>query len=153
MLFPPLASSSSSKDDALQSASATLRDVIVHVFSRVAATDSQMVARAGPNFKNALYASCMGYIELVCHYGGDAALLKQAAVLLGSFIDDKVLNVRYIGLAGLAALAQVPNTGQLIVRHRNTVVDMLQLRDVSIRRRALDLLFAMCDSKTSQTST
>lgn len=105
------------------------------------------------NHKNALNAVLFEAIDLVLHYHTDNELVKQAAQLLGRFISPKEsANIRYLGLEamGKLALSMSEETGGIIKRHLETVLSSLKDPDISIRRRALDLCFGMCDQSNSQ---
>ncbi|KAJ1967346.1 hypothetical protein H4R35_006733, partial [Dimargaris xerosporica] len=72
-------------------------------------------------------------------------LQQQAAFLLGRFIVSKETNVRYLGLETMAHLAGTLDDLTPIKRHQELILMSLRDRDVSVRRRGLDLLYSMCD--------
>lgn len=47
----------------------------------------------------------------------------------------------------MCRLAEVPAVIDAIHRHHKSIISSLSDPDISIRRRALDLLFAMCNSQ------
>jgi len=91
-------------------------------------------------------------INLIIHYEADVPvdLRNQTASLIGRFITVREANIRYIGLETMAKLAaHVANTGELLMQHRGTVFYALQDPDVSIRKRALDVLYWICNETNS----
>lgn len=56
-------------------------------------------------------------------------------------------NIKYLGLENMCRLAEVPAVIDAIHRHHKSIISSLSDPDISIRRRALDLLFAMCNSQ------
>eukprot|EP01118_Nematostelium_gracile_P009612 TRINITY_DN3251_c0_g5_i1.p1 TRINITY_DN3251_c0_g5~~TRINITY_DN3251_c0_g5_i1.p1 ORF type:complete len:1030 (+),score=309.97 TRINITY_DN3251_c0_g5_i1:73-3090(+) len=103
------------------------------------------------NHKNALHSVLFEAIQLVIHYDDDRDLIRQAANLLGRFISPKEhSNIRYLGLATLGQLAGLDSdTANLVKKHHDTVLLALRDPDISIRKRALDLLYTMCDRHNS----
>lgn len=73
----------------------------------------------------------------------DSDLKAMAINILGKFLANKDNNTRYVALTTLnkAVTMDLP----AVQRHRNTILECLQDPDVSIRRRALDLSFALID--------
>ncbi|KAJ2741494.1 clathrin associated protein complex large subunit [Coemansia sp. BCRC 34301] len=71
----------------------------------------------------------------------EQALRVLAINLLGKFLEKHDNNVRYVALATLSAavITEAPS----VQRHRATVIQCLRDNDISIRRRALDLSFAL----------
>ncbi|KAJ2887929.1 clathrin associated protein complex large subunit, partial [Coemansia aciculifera] len=71
----------------------------------------------------------------------EQALRVLAINLLGKFLANRDNNVRYVALATLSAavITEAPS----VQRHRATVIQCLRDNDISIRRRALDLSFAL----------
>lgn len=61
--------------------------------------------------------------------------------VLGSFLSNRDNNIRYVALNTLAKV--VSSDPDAVQRHRGTIVDCLKDPDVSIRRRALDLIYAL----------
>ncbi|KAJ2683030.1 clathrin associated protein complex large subunit [Coemansia spiralis] len=71
----------------------------------------------------------------------EPALRVMAINMLGKFLGNRDNNVRYVALATLSAavITEAPS----VQRHRATVIQCLRDNDISIRRRALDLSFAL----------
>lgn len=90
-------------------------------------------------------------INLIIHYKDSISqsMRSQAAVLLGKFISVKEPNIRYIGLETMAKLGEHPDSRDMISRHQATVLISLRDPDISIKKRALDVLFGMCNSSNS----
>ncbi|KAL3911458.1 MAG: hypothetical protein SGILL_007274, partial [Bacillariaceae sp.] len=77
-------------------------------------------------------------------------LREGAMKLLGKFISVREPNIRYLGLLTMAKLAQLEGTAESIKKHQTTVLVSLKDADISVRRRALDLLFVMCDTDNAE---
>jgi AP-2 complex subunit alpha len=54
-------------------------------------------------------------------------------------------NIRYLALETMAKLSGIKTSGSLLKHHFATILISLKDADISIRRRALDLLFCLCD--------
>jgi len=102
---------------------------------------------------NASHAILIEAVNLVISYGANAHpdLLEAAISLLGRFVLLPDSNIRYLALASMARFANVAQREdihavlELIRIHKTSVVESLQDSDDSIRKKSLDLLFAMCD--------
>lgn len=135
--FPPLTDSASG---------ARLSEILNVIF---ASADTAKAATV--NHKNALNAVLFEAIGLVIHHDNDPALLRQTGALLGRFISAKETNIRYLGLEAMSHLASLSTeTSNMVKKYQETVIISLKDADISIRRRALDLLYGMCDKYTSK---
>lgn len=74
----------------------------------------------------------------------------MGAHLLGRFILSKETNVRYLGMDTMAHLAARSESLEPVKKHQETVIYSLKDRDISVRRRALDLLYSMCDNSNAK---
>jgi AP-1 complex subunit gamma-1 len=72
----------------------------------------------------------------------EAGLRVLGVNILGRFLMNRDNNIRYVALNTLAKVAPIDATS--VQRHRNTIVDCLRDTDISIRRRALDLIALLC---------
>lgn len=99
---------------------------------------------------NAQHAVLFEAIGLAIHLDSSSPLVGTAAVLLARFISSKETNVRYLGLDTMAHLAARADSLDPIKRHQSTIILSLRDKDISVRRRALDLLYSMCDVDNSE---
>ncbi|KAG7099213.1 hypothetical protein E1B28_001080 [Marasmius oreades] len=99
---------------------------------------------------NAQHAVLFEAIGLAIHLDTNSPLVGTAAVLLARFISSKETNVRYLGLDTMAHLAARAESLEPIKKHQNTIMLSLRDKDISVRRRALDLLYSMCDVDNSE---
>lgn len=99
---------------------------------------------------NAQNAVLFEAINLAIHLDSETGLMTQIAVRLGRFIVSKETNVRYLGLEAMTHLAARSETLEPIKKHQATIIASLRDRDISVRRKALDLLYSMCDPTNSQ---
>ncbi|KAH6917381.1 AP-2 complex subunit alpha [Coprinopsis sp. MPI-PUGE-AT-0042] len=99
---------------------------------------------------NAQHAVLFEAISLAIHLDTNSPLVGTAAVLLARFISSKETNVRYLGLDTMAHLAARVESLEAIKKHQATIIMSLRDKDISVRRRALDLLYSMCDTDNSE---
>lgn len=99
---------------------------------------------------NAQHAVLFEAISLAIHLDTNSPLVGNAALLLARFISSKETNVRYLGLDTLAHLAARADSLEAIKKHQDTIILSLRDKDISVRRRALDLLYSMCDTDNSE---
>lgn len=89
-------------------------------------------------------------INLVIHLDTEQNLMIQISSRLGKFIQSRETNVRYLGLEAMAHFAARAETLDPIKKHQNIIIASLRDRDISVRRKGLDLLYSMCDPSNSQ---
>ena len=104
------------------------------------------------NKSNADHAVLFEAVNLIICWGqsGPDDLREGAMKLLGKFISVREPNIRYLGLMTMAKLAQLDATADGVKKHQATVLVSLKDADISVRRRALDLLFVMCDTDNAE---
>lgn len=99
---------------------------------------------------NAQNAVLFEAINLVIHLDTEQNLMVQISSRLGKFIQSRETNVRYLGLEAMTHFAARAETLDPIKRHQNIIIGSLRDRDISVRRKGLDLLYSMCDPSNSQ---
>ncbi|EUC53898.1 adaptor protein complex AP-2 alpha subunit [Rhizoctonia solani AG-3 Rhs1AP] len=95
---------------------------------------------------NAINAVLFEAISLAIHHDSQSPLVATAAGLLAKFIVSRETNVRYLGLDTMAHLAARADSLEPLKKHQTTIILSLRDKDISVRRRALDLLYSMCDT-------
>lgn len=96
------------------------------------------------NAKNAIFFEA---VNLIFHMDAEATLFTRAAMQLGQFLTHKETNFRYMALESLCMLATSEHSRAAVEKHRETVVKSLKSeRDISVRKRAVDLLYAICEN-------
>ena len=96
-------------------------------------------------------------INLIDHLGPRVQLLifDMFIDLLSKMLDsekkrtpNKDVNTKYLSLESLAKLVKFSSPNKLMEMHSNTIYESLRDSDISIRRRALDLLYLLCRPET-----
>lgn len=108
------------------------------------------------NVGNSILYEC---VQTILNIESESGLRVLAVNILGRFLINRDNNIRYVALNTLSQV--VASDAQAVQRHRNIIVDCLKVRlllpsssrlrcssvhqdnDVSIRRRALDLVYAL----------
>ncbi len=113
--------------------SAEASDAMSDVLAQVA-TNTESTRSAG----NAILYECVRTIMAVESIGG---LRVLAVNTLGRFLAHRDNNIRYVALNTLARVVAVDV--QAVQRHRATIVECVKDPDASIRRKALELVYAL----------
>lgn len=95
--------------------------------------------------KNAAHAVLYECVKTIFAVRADQALRVLGVNLLGKFLLTKDNNTRYVALEMLFTV--VDHEPLAVQRHRATIVSCLGDADVSIRRRALELTFAIINDQ------
>ncbi|KAI5607815.1 AP-2 complex subunit alpha-2 isoform X6, partial [Silurus asotus] len=100
------------------------------------------------NAKNAVLFEA---ISLIIHHDSEPTLLVRACNQLGQFLQHRETNLRYLALESMCTLASSEFSHEAVKTHIDTVINALKNeRDVSVRQRAVDLLYAMCDRSNAK---
>ncbi|XP_061593120.1 AP-2 complex subunit alpha-2-like isoform X2 [Cololabis saira] len=100
------------------------------------------------NAKNAVLFEA---ISLIIHHDSEPTLLVRACNQLGQFLQHRETNLRYLALESMCTLASSEFSHEAVKTHMETVINALKTeRDVSVRQRAVDLLYAMCDRSNAR---
>lgn len=97
------------------------------------------------NQGNAVNAVLFELINYMIHLDPNSPSIKVAGDILGSFLSSKETNFRYLALETMAHMAATGDPLQTLSPHEKLIVGHLQDKDISVRRRALDLLYSMCN--------
>ena len=118
----------------------------------IAVTITNTIVTKNVNKNNADHSILFESINLVIHYK-EAIREKirwDVISILGKFISVREPNIRYLALDTMARLQGNPVTNYLISEHMSTILISLRDPDVSIRKRALDLLYVMCNHSSAK---
>jgi len=104
------------------------------------------------NKNNADHAVLFEAVGVIVHMAlhGVSDLQSQAVTILGRFISIKEPNFRYLGLETMTKLSHVNEALPQIRKHQSTIQFLLKDPDVSIRKRALDLLYVIVDQSNAE---
>uniref|UniRef100_A0A2R5LDY9 AP-2 complex subunit alpha n=1 Tax=Ornithodoros turicata TaxID=34597 RepID=A0A2R5LDY9_9ACAR len=105
------------------------------------------------NAKNAVLFEAISLILHMDRLGAliEPNLLVRACNQLGQFLQHRETNLRYMALEGMCLLATSDFSHDAVKKHQETVVTALKTeRDVSVRQKAVDLLYAMCDKSNAE---
>lgn len=98
------------------------------------------------NVGNAILYECVKTITCISK---DSGLLVLAVNILGKFLQNTDNNIRYVGLCTLQKLLKKdPKTLHI---YRNTIIECLKDQDISIRKKALEVSFALITKDSLKT--
>ncbi|CRH01370.1 AP-1 complex subunit gamma, putative [Plasmodium relictum] len=98
------------------------------------------------NVGNAILYEC---VKTITYISTDPGLLVLAVNVLGKFLQNNDNNIRYVGLCTLQKLLKKdPKTLHI---YRNTIIECLKDQDISIRKKALDVAFALITKESLKT--
>eukprot|EP01128_Nolandella_sp_AFSM9_P006359 TRINITY_DN3248_c0_g1_i1.p1 TRINITY_DN3248_c0_g1~~TRINITY_DN3248_c0_g1_i1.p1 ORF type:complete len:814 (+),score=182.60 TRINITY_DN3248_c0_g1_i1:152-2443(+) len=120
-----------------QAASDTMNDVLMQILSN---TD------ASRNVGHAVLYEC---VSTVLSVESEQDLKRMAINILGKFLSNRDNNVRYVGLTTLSRVVDIDVAA--VQRHRGVIVERLRDSDLSIRKRALYLIYALVDESNART--
>ena len=104
------------------------------------------------NHDNVTHGELFEAVNLIISYGNetDPELRSSVVSYLGRFIMYEEPNIRYLGLDFMSRLAQLAGVSDKIKKHQDTIMASLEDPDLAIRKRALHMLFSMCDEENAE---
>lgn len=124
-----------------QGVEAKLHNVCASIWKR----DTSSAMTADVHESNALYAVQLEAIRLAVHLDPSSYVVMRSAAYIGRLLSSPQSNVRYLAMEVMTLLAHNMPSLQPIQMHSDMIFVSLSDKDISVRRRALDLLYAICD--------
>ncbi|KAF9005935.1 adaptin N terminal region-domain-containing protein [Cyathus striatus] len=116
-----------------EQASEAMNDILAQV-----ATNTDSTKNVGNSI---LYETVLTVLEIEA----DTGLRVMAINILGKFLSNRDNNIRYVALNTLNKVVSMDTNA--VQRHQSTILDCLRDGDISIRRRALELSYALIDER------
>lgn len=122
----------------------TLMDVLMKIIKKTEVTKTV-------NKNNADHGILFEASNLIISYKNavPTELKNETITLLGIFITVREPNIRYLALESMSKFSSTSASAKIISDHLPTILKSLRDNDISIRRRALDILYLMCTSQTA----
>ncbi|KAJ7155544.1 adaptin N terminal region-domain-containing protein [Mycena crocata] len=117
-----------------EKASEAMNDILAQV-----ATNTDSTKNVGNSI---LYETVLAVLDIEA----DSGLRVMAINILGKFLSNRDNNIRYVALNTLNKVVSMDTSA--VQRHRNIILDCLRDGDISIRRRALELSYALINEQT-----
>lgn len=127
---------------------AHLRDLLRQSLNQI--LKDTLIAPKNVQQNNAQHAVLFEAINLVIHLDTEQELMVAIVSKLGKFISSRETNIRYLGLDALTHLAARSDTLDPIKKHQNMILGSLRDRDISVRRKGLDLIYSMVDTENAE---
>jgi AP-2 complex subunit alpha len=129
---------------ALEASRVRLNEILVQIMNKTEVTKSV-------NRNNAEHCILFEAINLVIKQGEQSLpeLRAKAVAHLSKFINIREPNIRYLGLEAMTRLTALEGVADALRKQQATILFSLKDADISIRRRALDLLFALCNKEVA----
>lgn len=90
-------------------------------------------------------------VHLLVHYNGNNPLELTCATLLGEMLEEKASNLRFLALDGLCQLARADFCRAAVKKYMINVLKALKSdTDPTVQRRAVDVLYQVCDQQSVQ---
>lgn len=105
----------------------------------------QTLQRAEKHRNNAGYAVLYEAIMSITRIRANNSLLEAAANSIGQLLRVRNHNLKYLGIQALAAIVRV--APRFVGPHQMEVIECLESTDESIKRKTLDLLYRMTNTK------
>ncbi|KAL0577917.1 clathrin associated protein complex large subunit [Marasmius crinis-equi] len=116
-----------------EKASELMNDILAQV-----ATNTDSTKNVGNSI---LYETVLCVLDIEA----DSGLRVMAINILGKFLSNRDNNIRYVALNTLNKVVAMDTNA--VQRHRNIILDCLRDGDISIRRRALELSYALINEQ------
>ncbi len=100
--------------------------------------------------ENAYKAILFEAIKVTLKLNLQLELVQDAANLLSTFIHSPDTNTRYLALETLSSLRQSSTLEYMMQTHQDSIIQCLKDKDISIRQRALDLLYNSCTADSAK---
>ncbi|KAH8677896.1 putative AP-2 adaptor complex subunit alpha [Xylariales sp. PMI_506] len=126
-----------------------VRSLIRESLQKILNTAMESSTNKNVQQNNAQNAVLFEAINLIIHLDTEHALMGKVSSRLGRFITSRETNVRYLGLEAMTHLAARTEDLDSIKQHQDVILGALKDRDISVRRKGLDLLYSMCDLTNS----
>lgn len=127
---------------------ASLKEILGKVMAAVDVVKGQ----TSQNQRNAFNAVFFEAVNLIIYLRNDLQLLSQVGQIVGGYLTERQSNLRYLSLEAMTRFAAIgPEAVALLTQHQAVITQALEDPDISIRKRALDLLYNMCDRSNCET--